>query len=63
MDRPVVIMIVFYVLVLTIILYTKPDFLFDYSQSQWRDDKFMNVTTFAIILSVLIFVYIKKTYE
>jgi len=63
MNRTVIISTVIYIAFLLLILFAKPDFLYDHNNDVWKEDKFINITTFAIVLSVLVFIYIKGTCE
>jgi len=63
MRKTVLTAIIFYVIVLMLILFAKPDFLYDHVAGDWKNSGFMNLQTFSIILGALIFVYIKKTVE
>lgn len=61
MNRTVCMSILFYIVILLLILFAKPDFLYDHNLDTWKENNFMNITTFSVILSVLIFIYIKNT--
>lgn len=61
MHRTVIISVVLYIIIMGVIIYIKPDQLYNHSLQEWTDDDFINITNVAIILSVCVFLYVRQT--
>ena len=61
MHRTVIISIMFFVFLMSLIIYVKPDQLYDHYSNEWIDDDIINITNIGFVLSICIFLYVKKT--
>ena len=63
MRKTVLVAIIFFIIVLSLILFAKPDFLYDHVADDWKNNSYINLQTFAVILGALVFIYTKKTVD
>jgi hypothetical protein len=61
MDKSVLTAIIFYTVVMGLIFFAKPDFLYNHNENKWKEGKYINLTSFSILIGALIYLYVSQT--